>query len=372
MQRVTNNADHVRTSPAQNPSRLTVRRAVVFGLQVLLFFALFLALYMKALPSYERLVVTAVNAGYGTMAVPLEIRTAPRGDDLSAYVLAPGLEPQWLVTHHTPEGVFLSLILLPSLLMATPVGIRERLKLLLLGSALLYVVHVVSVGVLFRELFLFSRHQLGPFSSWLYAASLTSGQVGAVVVWALVAGGTWFRWSGISATLRVPVQARLHRLWAENRTMFRCWLVFVAILAVFHLLLLVGWNYWDIAALWTARSLAWTLSLLGYAAHSEGTKVVSSLYSVNIIRDCTAIHPIGIFLAGVLAYPAGWRSKLLAVGGGVLALLAVNQVRLVSLCYVGRWYQRGFEVAHVIVWQGLIVLFSVGFFLAWTVLADRR
>ncbi len=195
MHSVTTNANHLRISRARTAPRLRVRRVVVFGLQVLLLFALFLALYMKALPVYERLVVAAVNAGYRAMSMPLEVRTAPRGDDLSAFVLVPGVEPQRLVTHHTPEGIFLSLIVLPSLLLATPVGIGKRLRLFLLGSALLYVVHVASVGVLFHELFLYSRQQLGPFSSWLYAMSLNSGQVGAVVLWALLAGGTWFRLS---------------------------------------------------------------------------------------------------------------------------------------------------------------------------------
>ncbi len=173
-------------------------------------------------------------------------------------------------------------------------------------------------------------------------------------------------------TLRTEPHARLLSLWTKNRTMFRCWLCFVALLAIFHVFLLVGWGYWDVAVVWTAQLLAWSLSLLGHTAQSDGTRVLSTLYSVNVIRDCTAVHPIGIFVAAVVAYPARWRAKLIGVAAGVCALIVVNQVRLVSLCYIGRWYAKGFEVSHLIVWQALIVLFSVVLFLAWAMVADRR
>ncbi len=158
----------------------------------------------------------------------------------------------------------------------------------------------------------------------------------------------------------------------KKRAILRYWLVFVALLGLFHLGLLVALDTWKVLIGWTAELLALSLSLLGHHAQAEGRLVTSSLVNINVIRDCTAVHPGAILVAGVLAYPSTWKMKLLGVATGVPALIVINQGRLVSLCYVGSWYPERLEFFHLIVWQSLIVLASVLLFAFWAGFAGRR
>jgi SEC-C motif-containing protein len=170
--------------------RPIIRRVLLFGLPLLPLFSFFLWLYPKVFPTYSGWVLAGVNAGYRAWSVPLEVRTAP--DGLTAYVSHPDGTSQLLVTDHTPENVLLSLILLPTLLLATPIAVGKRVLLLLVGGALLYIAHVVCLGIFFHELLLLRLGQAGPLSNWLLACVLTSGQTGAIVLWALLTGGYWF------------------------------------------------------------------------------------------------------------------------------------------------------------------------------------
>jgi len=166
------------------------RRAGTFVLYIVPLFPFFLWIYPKILPLHAKMVLAVVNAGYRAFNVPLKIRLTEGAESLSAYLLPPAGE-QLLVTAHDSMGIFLGLIVLPTLLLATPVRIRKRFEILLVGFALLFVLHVGSVGILFHELY--RGHDNDNFlSSWVVLATLTSGQVGSVVLWALLTAGFWF------------------------------------------------------------------------------------------------------------------------------------------------------------------------------------
>ncbi len=187
--------------------RRTWRKVALFTVQLVPLFVLFGFLYGKILPAYERLVLPAANLGLRLFSVPLEIRQAPESDALTAFVLSAGVPPRSLVTHETPEAVFLSLILLPALLLATPVGVRSRLKLLLAGAGLLYVIHAGSLVMLFSQLWRHSEHNVDAISAWLYVVSLNSGQIGAVMVWAFLTGGYWLSITRPKGRIEAPAVA---------------------------------------------------------------------------------------------------------------------------------------------------------------------
>jgi archaeosortase B (VPXXXP-CTERM-specific) len=118
--------------------------------------------------------------------------------------------------------------------------------------------------------------------------------------------------------------------------------------------------------------LAWSLSLLGLGGKAYHTVVTSSLEPVAIVRACTAVHPIAAYAAAVIAYPFSLRARLVGIAAGVPLILVLNQVRLVSLCYIGRWYPARFHSAHLLVWQSVIVLVTVVLFVLWVLIASRR
>ena len=116
---------------------------------------------------------------------------------------------------------------------------------------------------------------------------------------------------------------------------------------------------------WTAESSAFTLGLLGTDVTTTGTIVASERFAYAIVAECTAIGPLVLFLGAVLVYPASLRSKAAGVGLGLIAIGGLNLVRLVSLFYVGIHAPQHLDVAHLLVWQGIMVLSVVLLWLYW-------
>ncbi len=169
--------------------------------------------------------------------------------------------------------------------------------------------------------------------------------------------------------------ARVQNFWRRNGVILRAWLVFAAMIALFTTILLflnlyTGFDQWLNQA--TAAMLAGALWLLGAGGQAVGTIVTSKVFSAEIITECTAIFPIMIFLAAVIAYPSRWKQKLWGIVLGVPAILFVNLIRLVSLFYIGYWFPSIFETAHLLVWQSLIIFFAVLFWLIWVELFVHR
>ncbi len=161
---------------------------------------------------------------------------------------------------------------------------------------------------------------------------------------------------------------RLQNFWQRNGLIVRAWAVFALMIGLFTTLLLVlnlstNFDEWLNRA--TAVMLAGALWLLGAGGQTAGTIVTSKIFSAEIITECTAIFPIMIFLAAVIAYPSGLKRKLWGIALGLPAILFVNLIRLVSLFYIGYWFPSVFETAHLLVWQSLIIFFAVLFWLIW-------
>jgi exosortase/archaeosortase family protein len=145
---------------------------------------------------------------------------------------------------------------------------------------------------------------------------------------------------------------------------------FVALLVLLQApLIFIGAGFWEFANVWTARLTAWSLALTGVEAQADGRHVRSSLVALEIIRECTAVYPLVIFTSAVLAFPASWRARLAGLAAGWPALLAVNQVRLVGLCWVAGLAPARFEGAHMLVGQTLVAGTTVLAFMLWLALA---
>lgn len=57
--------------------------------------------------------------------------------------------------------------------------------------------------------------------------------------------------------------------------------------------------------------------------------------------------------------------KWIGLGIGILAVQAVNILRIVSLFYLGQWNLQWFEFAHLYLWQALIMLDVLVVWLLW-------
>jgi len=57
---------------------------------------------------------------------------------------------------------------------------------------------------------------------------------------------------------------------------------------------------------------------------------------------------------------------------GFVGLSAVNLVRITSLIYIGTTFPEALDVAHLLVWQSVMVIVSVMFWIVWIRRNDRR
>ena len=121
---------------------------------------------------------------------------------------------------------------------------------------------------------------------------------------------------------------------------------------------------------WTdelARLSAWLVTFFDPNVVAQG-KILRSTgngFAVSIESGCNGIEASLILIAAMVAFPAPWRHRIAGIVIGLLAIQALNLVRVVSLFYLGQWSLRAFEWAHLYVWQALIMLDALIVWLVW-------
>lgn len=86
---------------------------------------------------------------------------------------------------------------------------------------------------------------------------------------------------------------------------------------------------------------------------------------IEIVAGCSGVEAIIILVSAVLAFPSPWKHKLAGIGIGFLAIQSLNVVRLISLYYLNEWNHVWFEWFHLYLWQALIILDALVFWLVW-------
>ncbi len=107
------------------------------------------------------------------------------------------------------------------------------------------------------------------------------------------------------------------------------------------------------------------LSLFRSDVRSIGESVFVGGGAVEVVNGCTGLD-VGIFLASaILVFPAPWRARLRGVALAFAVVLAVNFVRVLTLCLLNAGSPRAFEIVHVYVWPVFISLVCLATLLAW-------
>lgn len=79
-------------------------------------------------------------------------------------------------------------------------------------------------------------------------------------------------------------------------------------------------------------------------------------FAVSIEAGCNGVEATIVLVAAVMAFPAGWKSRLAAIGFGFLAIQTLNLARIISLFYIGNWNDTVFSWVHLYLWPALIML----------------
>jgi archaeosortase B (VPXXXP-CTERM-specific) len=120
---------------------------------------------------------------------------------------------------------------------------------------------------------------------------------------------------------------------------------------------------WLMAA--TAQITGWCLRLLGLAAKVNGRIVFLPNFTIEVVGECTGLYEMLIFLAAVIAYPSGWKKKVVGAVLGIPLLYVINIIRMVFITAVGNWSPRAFEFMHLYFWQVAMILIIVAVWILW-------
>jgi exosortase H (IPTLxxWG-CTERM-specific) len=121
---------------------------------------------------------------------------------------------------------------------------------------------------------------------------------------------------------------------------------------------------------WTdllARTSVALVTLFDSHVAASGKVILSTTngFAISIEAGCNGVEAAIVLISAMLAFPAPWKSRAIGILAGLLAVQALNVVRVISLFYLGQWSAPAFEWAHLYVWQGLIMLDVLVVWLVW-------
>ncbi|MEZ5570470.1 MAG: exosortase H [Halioglobus sp.] len=91
-------------------------------------------------------------------------------------------------------------------------------------------------------------------------------------------------------------------------------------------------------------------------AYGKVLQFVDSGFAVSIEAGCNGVEATIVLIAAIVAYPASWRARLVAILLGFVAIQLMNLLRIISLFYLGNWNTDVFTWIHLYLWPALIML----------------
>jgi exosortase H (IPTLxxWG-CTERM-specific) len=154
----------------------------------------------------------------------------------------------------------------------------------------------------------------------------------------------------------------------RNQDLLKAYAIFVLFTAAGFSIVLADWSsgsFLDPVNCFTASASGWIINLLGGHSTVSQTSISSPYGGVTIAEGCNSVYVTILFLAGIFAFPARWKQKVLGAIMGTVALFVINLIRVVTLFYLsGRDYWL-FQEAHLHIWQFLIILAGGLLWLLW-------
>ena len=159
--------------------------------------------------------------------------------------------------------------------------------------------------------------------------------------------------------------------------MRRFLVLFVSLLAVAFAAELTPFAQAHVVTPWTdavARISAALMRTFDGSITTSGNVIGSSAspFAVSIEAGCNGVEATLVLVAAILAFPAPWPHRLRGIAAGVVAVQALNVLRVISLFYLGRLDRDVFEWAHLYVWQALIMLDVLIVWVVWVRLVPGR
>lgn len=115
-------------------------------------------------------------------------------------------------------------------------------------------------------------------------------------------------------------------------------------------------------------SLAWLgVPVSQYAA----ALYIPGGFGYVVVIGCTGVVPAAVLAIAILASPASAAARALGLVVAVPLVLLLNLIRLIHLFYLGVRDPQTFGLAHEVLWECAIVVFTVGIWFGWWKWASR-
>ncbi len=159
-----------------------IRKILIFGLEFVPLFVACIWLYLLILPFYQPVAMGTANVVTERMSPPT--RLEGEISRMNSFVFTPEDGSRFMKSWGSTSGhlVFLSLALVPALLLATPAPIRTRFRLLGLGLPLVFLGHVLALIAMTRGIYALRQAPGTFYWLWILRIAYTSGQVVAATV----------------------------------------------------------------------------------------------------------------------------------------------------------------------------------------------
>jgi exosortase H (IPTLxxWG-CTERM-specific) len=108
------------------------------------------------------------------------------------------------------------------------------------------------------------------------------------------------------------------------------------------------------------------LQAMGENVRVAGTTITSSRFGVNINNGCNGVEAMLILLASIVAFPASMKARVVGLLLGAVVVQVLNFIRIITLYLLGAYQPRLFDLFHTAIWQIVIILAAIGFFLVWS------
>jgi exosortase/archaeosortase family protein len=117
--------------------------------------------------------------------------------------------------------------------------------------------------------------------------------------------------------------------------------------------------------LWPATALIRVLTPNDHV-QLVGRTISSPTSSLHVTRGCEGVEIFLLLIAGVLAFPAGWRVRVHGFAVGFLVAYVLSVSRLIALHFTLRYAPDAWEALHGLVLPlGPIIVMTL-YFLRWT------
>jgi exosortase H (IPTLxxWG-CTERM-specific) len=108
------------------------------------------------------------------------------------------------------------------------------------------------------------------------------------------------------------------------------------------------------------------------AAHGDVLSFNGGAGAILVSSGCNGVEVCVLFAAATLAFPAPMPARLIGAAVGVLAIQAINLLRIISLVILARFAQGVFDFFHLYVWDAFIMLDGILLFMVWNAWQSRR